>query len=264
MKINTHQIISFIKHFFYAQRRGHGVHSPFAYKLCDEVFYNAHEFSVFEELKNTRKQLLSNNTVIEMEDYGAVSKAFKNKSRKIKDIAKKGISSRRQSEILYRLFNFLNCTNGIELGTSIGLNTLYLSKVSKNATIYSIEGCKDLSVFASELAKENGSTNIHFIHSTFDTALPDVLNHIHILDFIYIDGNHTYKATIDYFNLALAKQNKNSVMIFDDIYWSEDMTRAWEEIKRHPLVTLSIDTFYFGLVFFKEEYKEKVDLKLYI
>jgi hypothetical protein len=41
-------------------------------------------------------------------------------------------------------------------------------------------------------------------------------------------------------------------MVFDDIHWSEGMERAWEEIKRDPAVTLTIDIFFVGLVFFRK------------
>lgn len=262
--MNNHQILSFIKHFFVAKRNGHGVHSPFAYKLCEDVFYNTYPYSAFEDLKKIRQELLSNNQKIEIEDFGAGSKTFKSNVRKIKDIAKKGISPSLQSQILYRLFNFLKCRNGIELGSSIGLNALYLSKVNKNAAIISIEGSQSLYAFAKQLAANNNGTNIEFIHAKFDDAFPKILEKLATIDFLYIDGNHTYAATLNYFNLALSKTNKESVMVFDDIYWSEEMTKAWNEIKNHPSVTLSIDTFYFGLIFFKEEFKEKINLKLYL
>jgi len=91
-----------------------------------------------------------------------------------------------------------------------------------------------------------------------------VLDELTTVDLLYLDGNHTYAATKDYFTMALEKKNNASVFIFDDIYWSKGMTEAWNEIKKHPSVTLSIDTFYFGMVFFKEEIKEKLDLKFYL
>jgi hypothetical protein len=46
----------------------------------------------------------------------------------------------------------------------------------------------------------------------------------------------------------------------DDIYWSEGMTKAWQAIKKHPDVTLSIDIFDIGIVFFRKELS-KQDIK---
>lgn len=264
MPINLHQVSSYIKHFFSAKRNGHGIHSPFAYQLCEEVFYNTHVFYDFKQLNAIRSGLLMNETVLQIKDFGAGSKTFKSNSRQIKDIATKGISTSLQSELLYKLMNFLKCQSAVELGTSLGLNTLYLAKVNKEASIISIEGSKELFEFAQQLATKSGSKNIQFINGVFEEAFPKVLNDLKRLDLLYVDGNHTYEATLNYFKQALEKKQNDSVFIFDDIYWSKDMTRAWKEIKDHPSVKLSIDTFYFGMVFFKEEFKEKVDLRFYL
>ena len=262
MTFNFHQIKYFVKHFFTAKRKGHGVHSPFAYRLCEEVFYNENFFYDFEKLKNIRKELLSSKQLLEIEEFGAGSKTFKNNFRKVKDIAEKGISTSRQSELFYKLINFLNAKHCLELGTSLGLNTLYFAQIAK--TVTSIEGSKALFDFASAVAEKNKVENIQFINAKFYEVLPKVLNDLPSLDLFYIDGNHTYEATLNYFKTALEKTHNNSVFIFDDIYWSKGMTKAWEEIKQHREVTLSVDAFYFGLIFFKKEVKEKRHLKLFV
>jgi len=264
LTINLHQIISFVKHFITAKRGGHNVHSPFAYKLCEEVFYNNNVFYDFENLSLVREQLLKNTTSLQIDDFGAGSKAFKSNTRNVNAIAKYGISNPIQSRLFYKLINFLNCKVSVELGTSLGLNTLYLANANKNGTVHTFEGSTELSYFAKKLADENRCENIKFINAEFDEALPIFFKQNNTVDFFYVDGNHTCQATLDYFNLALNHKTDNSVFVFDDIYWSADMTKAWEEIKKNKKVSLSIDTFYFGLVFFKPEFKEKVDLKLFI
>ena len=261
MTINVHQIKHYIKHCLTAKSGGHGVHSPFAFQLCEEVFYNKNSFYDLEELQKIRKQLLNDITEVTVEDFGAGSKTFTSNKRKIKDLATNGISTQKQSETLYKLINFLNCNTIIELGTSIGLNTLYLAKANKNAKVITIEGSKSLIEFASASAKKNNISNIQFIEAKFDDVLPSLLQN-NSAPLIYIDGNHTYEATLRYFNLVLAKKDNSTVIIFDDIYWSEGMTKAWNEIKDNTMVTMSIDLFYFGMIFFKDEVKEKVELKM--
>ena len=258
-----HQIKHFLKHFFSAKRKGHGVHSPFAYQLCEEVFYNRNSFYDLEQLNFIRKDLLRDKQVLEIEDFGAGSKTFKSNQRKIKDIVAKGISSQKQSELFYKLINFLNCKHCVELGTSLGLNTLYFSKACKNGNITSIEGSKSLYDFANALAEKHQASNINFVYGKFDDLLPKTLHALPELDLFYVDGNHNYEATLNYFKIALEKKHNHSVFIFDDIYWSQGMTKAWEEIKNRAEVTLSIDTFYFGLIFFREEVKEKTHLKFW-
>jgi predicted O-methyltransferase YrrM len=264
MIINFHQIRHFILHFFLAKRKGHGVHSPFVYRLCEEVFYNNSDFYCFSELRSLRKQLLMNEQVLLVEDYGAGSMTFRSNERKIKDIVARGTSSMAQSEMLYRLVNLLGCRVCIELGTSAGLNTLYLAAANKKGQIITIEGSRSLSQFASSLAQRKGFRNITYINALFDVSLPDTLAKTAPPDLVYVDGNHTYSATMRYFRLLLEKKHKDTVLVFDDIYWSAGMTMAWKEICEHPEVTLCIDTFYSGIVFFKKEFREKTQLRLYL
>ena len=74
---------------------------------------------------------------------------------------------------------------------------------------------------------------------------------------LFIDGNHQKEATLSYFEKLLPTVHNDSVMIFDDIHWSKGMEEAWEEIKAHPKVKVSIDTFQWGLVFFRREQEKE-------
>lgn len=259
-----HQLKHYITHFFKAKRKGHDVHSPFVYRLCEDVFYNKARFYDFENLGKMRLFLLNETKELEVEDFGAGSKTFKGNTRKVSDIAGKGISTQKQSELFYRLVNYLKPETIIELGTSVGLNALYLAKANTLAQVYTIEGSKNLSEYAKQLSQRAAVTNVNYIIAKFDEYVPKLLNDLNSIDFVYIDGNHTYEATMRYFNLLLEKKNETSVFIFDDIYWSEGMTKAWKEIKQNKDVTLSIDAFYFGMVFFRPEMKERVELRLMV
>lgn len=262
--INRHQVSHFISHFFSAKRNGHGIHSPFAYALCEEVFYNHNGFYDFEELQAVRELLLKDPGLLDTGNFGAGSKTFRSGRRKVKHIAARGISSRLQSELLYKLINYLKYDTCLELGTSLGLNTLYMAKACSGGSVTSIEGSRALYTYAHDLAAKNKVANINFVNGDFDAVLPGVLERLKKTDLVYIDGNHAYEATLRYFGLVLPGLQPHSAVIFDDIYWSPEMTRAWEEIKAHAAVTLSIDCFYFGIVFFRQELKEKTHLKIYL
>lgn len=235
----------------------HDLHSPFMYNFYMELIKNENPFSDFEELNTLRKQLQSNTTTIEITDFGAGSKKLNSNKRQINQITKYGIAQKKQAEFLYRLLNKFVPKTIVELGTSLGLTSLYLSKALPKSNIYTIEGCPNLFKFSKELFKTEGVKNITSINGNFNVEFPKLLSNIDTLDFLYIDGNHAYEPTINYFNLALEKILPNSIFVFDDIYWSDDMQKAWKEIYAHKDVTLSLDLFYFGIVFFKTENKEK-------
>lgn len=239
-------------------RSAHGIHSPFVYRFIHELLENKKEnYYQFEDLEKIRERLLQNDKEIVIQDFGAGSKIFKDNRRKISDIAKHGISQRKFSELYFKLINFCHAEYIVELGTSLGLNTLYLSKANSKAKIYSIEGCKEIASFAQNFLQKEKAENIEIINETFEKAFPKLLSEIPRLDFLYVDGNHRYQNTMDYFRMGLSKKHNDSVFVFDDINWNNEMRKAWKEIKSHPEVTLSIDLFFVGIIFFRKEQKEK-------
>ena len=231
----------------------HDLHSPFMFNLYMELLKNKHPFNDFEELNTIRQELQNNISTIEITDFGAGSKKLRSNTRVINQIAKHGIAQKKQAEFLYRLLNKYTPNTVVELGTSIGLTSLYLAKANAKSTVYTIEGCPNLYNFSNELFKERHVKNIHSINGNFNIEFPKLLSQLNSLDFLYIDGNHAYEPTMNYFKIALEKKNTNSIFVFDDIYWSSEMEKAWKEISTHPEITLSLDLFYFGIVFFRTE-----------
>lgn len=252
----------------------HSIHSPFVFKLYTEVIRNEERYYAYDELDRLRGKLLRNNTVIEVTDLGAGSKKLSNK-RKVSAIVKVSVIPQKYGELLFRLVNHFQPQRILELGTSLGLSALYMHKAAPRAELITVEGCPNTYNFVKALIEaEMNSSPLRGAAQDFSEAkgwrrgpilrnarFEDFLSSEEIankkFDFLYLDGNHTYKATTNYFNTLLPHIHDNSVMIFDDIYWSEEMTKAWEEIKSHPSVTVTIDLFKLGLVFFRKENKEK-------
>eukprot|EP01133_Synstelium_polycarpum_P003390 gene3390-3850_t len=253
--------IDFIKHRITAKSR-HGTHSPFVYKLTDEVIYDFNSKSDYKSIEGQRKKLLNDDRLIEVTDLGAGSHLNKNRKKKVREIAKNALKSPRLAQLIYRLAQERQPEQMIELGTCLGLTSAYLSKSSPSAEVITVEGCPQTAAVAAENFKELGLGNVELKVGNFDELLPDILAEHKKLDFVYIDGNHRKDATLNYFNWCLPKVHEGSLLIFDDIYWSKGMKEAWEEIKSHPQVTVTVDLFWIGLVYFRKgQAKEHFKIK---
>jgi predicted O-methyltransferase YrrM len=241
----------------------HGTHSPFVYKLADEVIYNKRQFAQYNIIEAQRKKLLQDDTMIQVTDLGAGSHLNKDRTKKVKEIAKNALKSPALAQLIHRLAKFSNPKSVIELGTCLGITSAYLSTAASEASVITIEGCPQTAAVAKQNFEDLKLNNIRLEVGNFDHILPGILAEQEQLDFVYIDGNHRKDATLNYFNWCLPKVHENTMLIFDDIYWSAGMKEAWAAIKAHPQVTVTIDLFWIGLVFFKkgqarEDFKLKV------
>lgn len=229
----------------------HGLHSPFIYRLVDKIIYDFHAKKLYTEVENIRAGLLNDNRIINVTDLGAGSHVNNDRKKRVGDIAKNALKPPRLAQLLYRLVEDLKPDNIIELGTCLGTTTIYLQKAAPNAKVYTLEGCPETAGIAKESFKKAGLNDVELITGNFDNTLPGVINKLDKLDFVFVDGNHQKKATLKYFEWCLPKVHENTLLIFDDIYWSEGMKEAWAQIKAHPQVTATVDLFWIGLVFFK-------------
>ena len=246
------QIKSYIK-FLWNSKNEHGVHSPFVFDLITNCFYDTKKFSEYSILKNYRKSLLQNKNTIEVTDFGAGSRVFKSNTRAINQIARNAGISKKRAELLFRITNYFQPESILEIGTSLGLATSALSLGNVKSKITTLEGCPNTLHVAQKQFEEFGFNNITSINTEFSCYLKNYQIAISNYQLIYFDGNHSKEATLEYFELLLPTINNETVWIFDDIHWSKGMEAAWEIIKSHPNVTVSIDTFQWGLVFFRTE-----------
>lgn len=238
---------------------GHGLHSPFVFDFVLNVLNNKSGYSVPTTVEALRKELLKDSRILHVDDFGAGSRTQAQKERTVSSIAKSAVKPKKYSHLLYRLVKYYKPGHILELGTSLGVTTAFLAEANPGASIITIEGSNEIAAIAKDNFKKLGLNNIEQVTGRFDDVLPDVLRNQETIDMVYIDGNHLYSPTINYFHQILEKVNDTSIIVFDDIHWSEEMERAWQEIKGHPAVKYSIDVFYLGFVFFNKDFKVKQD-----
>lgn len=250
------QIKSYLK-FLWKSKNAHGIHSPFVFDLVTKCFYDQTKYSEYTVLKRYRNSLSQNKNLITVTDFGAGSKVFKSNTREIAKIAKTAGITSKNAELLFRISNYFPSEKVLEIGTSLGLATSALSLGNKSSEILTLEGCSETSKAARLEFQKFDLNNINIHVGEFLESFAKFGVRHSTFDLIYIDGNHQKAATLQYFDLLLPTITNNSVWIFDDIHWSTDMEEAWEIIKKKQEVTVTIDTFQWGFVFFRQEQKKE-------
>lgn len=229
------------------------IHSPFLYNLITKVFENKSANNNYRLVEDLKAELIKNKQEIEITDLGAGSKKGNEKIKTISQIAKNSSKPKKLGRLLSRISSELNPANILELGTSFGLSTAYIALANPSSNIITIEGCPNISSIANNNFAKLNISNIKLYTGDFDDVLPGVLKSVPNINLAFIDGNHQKEPTIRYFDLCLERATNDSCFIFDDIHWSNEMQQAWNYVIKNKKVTLSVDLFYMGIVFFKKE-----------
>ena len=245
-------ILDYLKYFFKAKDE-HSLHSPFVFEFYTPVLKDKPYYTEYDAIEKLRKQLLSDKRIVHIKDFGAGAKSNKNIQRTVEDIARKSLKNPSLAQLFFRIVKNYQYKNIFDLGTSLGLTTAYLGKSDKNIKVCSFEGCDETAKIAQENLDKLALKNVEIIVGNIDKTLPEKLNKTAQLDFVFFDANHRYEPTIGYFQQCLAKAHDESCFIFDDIYWSEEMKQAWKTIQNHESVSISIDLFWVGIVFFRKK-----------
>jgi predicted O-methyltransferase YrrM len=252
---------SFVAYYWRAQTI-YGTDSAFILAFFEQVFSDQRRYYAFGEGEAYRQALLASGEVLQVQDLGAGSHKMGSRARRVRDIAAVSVSPKWSCELLFRLVLWLQPKTKIEMGTSLGVSTLYqLLPNGRGSKFYTLEGCEATASLAKRKLSQY-APNLELVVGDFAQTLPQVLAEIEQLDYAFIDGNHRYAPTIDYFNQCMAKAHSGTVLVFDDIYWSAEMARAWQEICADPRIELSIDLFRIGIVFVKPRNSQKQNLTL--
>lgn len=233
------------------------MHSPFVFNFILHVLNNKDGYLPPAEIEQLRNALMHDRRMLQTEDFGAGSRVAKTKQRTVGELARSALKPKKYAQLLYRLAKHYQPQTVLELGTSLGITTSYFAKAVPSAAVVSIEGSKAIAAVAAENFANLGLKNIGQRVGNFDDLLATVVQELLSINLAFIDGNHRCEPTLNYFHQLLPALNNDSILVFDDIHWSEEMEQAWHAIQQHPSVKYTVDVFFLGFVFFRQEFRTK-------
>lgn len=244
---------SYVIYWFKAKTR-FKIHSPFVFDLVENVLRDKKRYTGYDMIDRYKRKLSLSKSEIETIDYGKMGAAGEPATYKVKlgKLVRLRSQRKKQARLLYRLTQKFKPETLLEMGTAAGFSASYLKFPVPESKMISLDGCPNLAAVAQNTFNELNVENIEVRTGNFEQTLPDVLREIKALDFVFFDGNHKKEATLNYFSQCMERVTEKSIFVFDDIHWSPGMAVAWEAIKNDPRVTLSIDLFWLGLVFFRK------------
>jgi predicted O-methyltransferase YrrM len=226
---------------------GNHLHAPVAYSLWEALCNDKRWYYAFSEVETLRDELSHNHHSIDILDLGAGSRTGLSAQRKISDLVKNAAITSRDGRRLFRLVQWFQPKGMIELGTSLGISTLYQAHAARYTPFWSLEGCPETARLANKYLRRFDVPQVQLVQASFDIGLPTILQNGQEIDYWYVDGNHQLESTLAYWETFLEHAPQRSVFVLNDLYWSEGMTEAWNQIRQDTRCQMTIDLFSLGV-----------------
>jgi predicted O-methyltransferase YrrM len=247
------RVTCYLKYLFFSgSRKGHGIHSPFVFDFVTGVLANKKDPEWLLMVEKVRKKLKGDGRILEVTDLGAGYEGVEIKSVKISDIVRSSAVPKKFGILLSNMAREFGRPLIIEFGTSLGISTMYLACGCSGARVLTMEGSAALAEVAAGNFKEAGLANIEIMTGSFDEKLDEIIEMGIRPGLVFLDGNHRKEPTLNYFSKIAKISDPETVVIIDDINYSAEMHEAWSLIKEHEKVSVTIDIFRMGIVFFRK------------
>ena len=225
------RVFKYISHqFFFRHRKGHGIHSPYIFEFVNQILFNSAGIETPAEILEEHRKMSS--------EYVFVRRSS---------------VSTRYGSLLYRIIYWFQPDMILELGTGVGISTIYLSSGAPEIPLHSIEANMERATIAAQLICRRcpGPVSIHW--GEMGQKLEELLPLLSPRFVAFVDGNHHYEPTVAYVRELVDRAGDEALIVMDDIYWSRGLLKAWKEIGSWPEVKVSIDLFHSGILLLKKD-----------
>jgi predicted O-methyltransferase YrrM len=264
MRLSTliYRVLYYLRHVLTAwNTTGESIHSPYLFYIVHFLMRDKSSYYCFADIERRRDSLLLDDRMLDVVDYGSNGTQDGLRiQRRICDIARFQLERPRVQETLFRLIVHMGRVLGrpleiLELGTSLGITTAYMASAHSHNHVMTFEGSSAIADVARSQWSALRLVNIECIEGRIEDTLYKYARER--IDVAYVDANHTYKATMEYVCYLLPRITEKGVVVIDDIHYSPEMKRAWDELKQHAYVTTSMDLYHVGLLYVDKHYLKR-------
>lgn len=231
-------------------RKGFGVHSPFVFNLITKVIEESLPYYIFGDIEMVRRKLKHKEELITYPDRQQKGKQC---TRSIASVVAREAISYKHGTLLFRLVNNFRSCNILQLGPNMGLSTLYLTSYAADINCIAIENVPEFAGIASEVFRKYARNPIDLRVGNYRELLPQALVDIKHVDFVFFNTLYEQQNNEWLFNEAVKYAHNDTIFVFEGIRQTKQMRRFWKEICKHPSVTVTIDLYSMGIVFFNQK-----------
>ena len=224
--------------------RGHGIHSPFLFRLITEVVENRTslpEYKIFKGLKSYVLDLLDGFSEPSLSN---IYHQFKVPSSNPHQLYRKIELPLRYSKVVFRLIREFKPSSVVYYGPSLGASLVIIAMANNDNHIYQFINDAACELVSKELLKDSAISNVHFFQ---ENEVPSVDHEFVVINY---PGNPVVSQNMA--QKCLHVHGDDDVLIIRGIHESKEMEVIWRELIASESVRVSLDLFEIGIALFRK------------
>jgi predicted O-methyltransferase YrrM len=208
------------------------VHSPFIYRLITHVIRERAGYYRLDEIESLRKTLCLNKGLIRYPNS-------------------------RTGALLFRLVVYFRSKHILQVGTSLGFSSLFLSSHRSELCCFALEPLAETAAVTQKICEHAGLTTVTVRAGHYANTLPGILHTMGTVDLLYLNGRYEQAERVQQiFTLCLPFLEDTAIIICEGLRQTS-MRRFWKELRDHPKITATLDLFSLGIAFISPKLHKK-------
>jgi predicted O-methyltransferase YrrM len=172
--------------------------------------------------------------------------------KEMADIVEREAICPKQGALLFRLANYFRPKNIVQIGSSVGLSTLYLTSYRQEVRCIALEKTSEHASIAHWVYEKGARTFVDLRIGDYQTVLPGILEEMKTVDFVFFNTCRE-ASNASLFDTCVKYAQADTIFVFEGIKKNRTMRKLWKTICRRPEVTVTLDLYSMGIVFFNKK-----------